>query len=206
MRRGFTIVEVLITLAIMAILLALAVVNIQSSLKNGRDVERENDIATIARGLEARYEAGNPVLVTPTSEAAKGVYPGVNEAVHMAGTSQSGWNPAQVSGGYITKNLPGTSTASITGPNGLAGWHLICSAASGCNTILAGNTAQLTTAFGTGNTTDRYVYEPVFTDTSGNIYICYTACTGYNLYWLSETDSTTYLGIAGLKVWKSKHK
>lgn len=57
-RAGFTIVELVIVIVIMAILLVLAVVNLKSSQVGSRDDERKTDIANIARALEQFYTSG----------------------------------------------------------------------------------------------------------------------------------------------------
>lgn len=57
-RRGFTIVELIITITIMGILLVLGVVNLRSSQVNARDAERKADIEAIAFGMESFYKTG----------------------------------------------------------------------------------------------------------------------------------------------------
>ncbi len=87
MKRGFTVVEVLVTLVVMAILLSLGTVGLRASLANGRDAERQADIESLARGLEMYYAKGNPYYIAgPT----KGAYPGSNMKIHIDGT---GWCP-----------------------------------------------------------------------------------------------------------------
>lgn len=54
-RRGFTIVELLIVIAIMGILLVLGVVNLRGSQANARDSERKIDVETIGLHLESYY-------------------------------------------------------------------------------------------------------------------------------------------------------
>jgi prepilin-type N-terminal cleavage/methylation domain-containing protein len=56
--RGFTLVEVLVTVAIMIILLTLAVVNISSTQVSQRDSERASEIAAIANNMETFYKSG----------------------------------------------------------------------------------------------------------------------------------------------------
>jgi prepilin-type N-terminal cleavage/methylation domain-containing protein len=63
-RQGFTIVELIIVIAIMAILLTLGVVNLQDTLVNGRDDERKEDIANLARHLETFYTSGSDSSTT----------------------------------------------------------------------------------------------------------------------------------------------
>ncbi len=57
-RRGFTIVELLIVIALMGILLTLSVVNLRSTQISSRDTERKTDIDTIASQLEIFYKVG----------------------------------------------------------------------------------------------------------------------------------------------------
>lgn len=58
-RRGFTIVELIIVIAIMGILLVLTAVNLRSSQANARDEERKTDIESISLNLESFYRNGN---------------------------------------------------------------------------------------------------------------------------------------------------
>lgn len=55
-RRGFTIVELIITITIMGILLTLAVVNLNTTQVNARDAERKGDIEAIQLNLEDFYK------------------------------------------------------------------------------------------------------------------------------------------------------
>ena len=58
MRRGFTIVELIITITIMGILMILAVVNVNATQTRARDDERKADVAAIASALESYYRVG----------------------------------------------------------------------------------------------------------------------------------------------------
>lgn len=60
-RRGFTIVELVITITIMGILLTLGVVALNATQRNGRDTERRGDIEAVQANLEAFYRTGNGV-------------------------------------------------------------------------------------------------------------------------------------------------
>lgn len=65
--RGFTIVELIVTITIMAILLTLGVVNLRSSQANARDAERKTDIESLATNLETFYNSGtNSSTLCPT--------------------------------------------------------------------------------------------------------------------------------------------
>ncbi len=57
-KRGFTIVELIIVITIMGILIVLGVVNLNSSQVNARDAERKSDVETIAAALESVYNSG----------------------------------------------------------------------------------------------------------------------------------------------------
>ena len=67
-RAGFTIVEVVITLTIMAILVSLAAVNLRSSVTEANDQERQTDISNILLYLDSYYERNNNSYF-PTSAA-----------------------------------------------------------------------------------------------------------------------------------------
>jgi len=58
MRRGFTVVELIITITIVGILLAVAFVSLGASQISGRDDERASDVETIATYLETYYNQG----------------------------------------------------------------------------------------------------------------------------------------------------
>ncbi len=179
--KGFTIVELLITLAIAAALLALGVAGVRSLQGYARDDEREADVAAIARGLEQRYANGNPyATAVPPDYVEKGSYPGINEWFHMYGSTKANYTPATYTGGYATRVLPGTSTATFTSPSGV-GWAPTCSFA--CQP--AGDSATINSAL----STDKYAYEPV----ASNGAICYNGnCPSFNIYWKSEVDGTIH--------------
>lgn len=72
MQRGFTIVELIITITIMGILLTLAVVNLNATQVNARDAERKGDIEAIQLSLEDFYKTDGDW------GANIGAYPSVN--------------------------------------------------------------------------------------------------------------------------------
>ena len=68
-RSGFTILELMFTITIMAILVTVTAVPAFGALPRSRDTERFNDIASIARRLEQAYaaqEVGQPAYPTTT--------------------------------------------------------------------------------------------------------------------------------------------
>ena len=58
-RRGFTIIEIIIVITVMGALLILAVVNLRGSQISARDAERKTDIETIALHLDNYYTSGS---------------------------------------------------------------------------------------------------------------------------------------------------
>ncbi len=196
--RGFTLVELIIVLVIMVILLGLGVVSMGNIQAQARDKERAQAVSIIARGLENRYNIDNPVVINaPGNDTSKGTYPGVNETLHIDGWSRTGWDPEQHDS-YRTEAFPGTTDEAFYNPSGNWAWSIVCVWA--CQP--AGTASQVQSAFNMDDG-DKYVYEPY--DASNNICCC-GGCVGYNLYWKSEVDKTPYLGIAGLKVLRSKHR
>lgn len=77
MRRGFTIVELIITITIMGILLTLAVVNLNSTQVNARDSERKGDAEAIALNLESYYNNDSQDSLGNFLNSG-GTYPGTN--------------------------------------------------------------------------------------------------------------------------------
>lgn len=72
-RRGFTVVELVITITIMGILLTLAVVSLNTSQANARDAERKADAESIALHLESFYTTTDSALTQSGN-----VYPGMS--------------------------------------------------------------------------------------------------------------------------------
>lgn len=60
MKKGFTLVELLVVISIIAVLSAIGFVTYQSILKEGRDAKRQSDLRTIQSALEQyRADQGN---------------------------------------------------------------------------------------------------------------------------------------------------
>ena len=190
MSRGFTVVELLITLVIMTILLTLGVVSVRSTLINARDSERKEDISVLARGLELYYDKG-------LNGSIPGTYPGYNDLWYGAiyGTNLK----------PITTYAPGSSLANWKTPND-GGTEMICifrspsglwPTAPGCESPGNQTTAQNQIS------PDKYGYESLRRDGA----FCYvpnpaspnSMCTSFNLYWIDEASGQ-------LKVYKSKHR
>lgn len=181
MRRGFTIVELVVVMTIMAILLTLGIFGLQKSQANARDAERKNDIESIARGLEERYKTGNPVAYYDdgagnTDWDKAGQYPGTKEMQHISGAVVPGFNRYSGADGvpYWESVFAGVSRASFTSPNGQT---LVPDCLASC--LPAGTASQYQALVDSG----KYVYEPV--DASGNICCC-KGCVRFDLYYETE--------------------
>lgn len=163
--RGFTVVELVITITIMAILLTLGVVNMRSSQANARDVERKTDVETIATHLETFYNSGTDGQ-SPTYD-----YP----------------STALVSNGisYMTQilrdiNIESLKAPGIDDPN--------------TTFIPATNNTQTTTGVLPQPAVDQYVYQPINRDgnlcTVSNESV---ECSKFNLYYKTELDNVVHI-------------
>jgi len=135
-RRGFTIVELLIVIALMGILLTLSVVNLRGTQISSRDTERKTDIDTISSQLEIFYKVG------ADNSSVLGRYPSTAEL-------NSSTN--------IQANLRDTDLKSFTPPGAT-------SADTGF--VAATNSTQTTAGVLPQPTTSTYVYQPLQQDES----------------------------------------
>lgn len=190
--RGFTVVELMVVMVIMAILLTLGVASFNGSQLNARNMERATDIDTLAKGLESRYTKGN--LLIAASYITKGAYPSVNEILHAEGQPVTGLTGGvNTMGVYIDQLLPGTALTTFA-PPGATGtvtttFLPICVDAMSAPCSSGNTGAEDTTKINARvNLSSRvYVYEPI----DANKQICFnTECVRYNLYYLPENSST----------------
>jgi prepilin-type N-terminal cleavage/methylation domain-containing protein len=183
-QRGFTIVELVVVLTIMAILLVLVTVGLNASQVNARDAKRKADIEAISRGLEVRYKQGNQKITSaPGVNYSAGGYPGVLEYLHLLGWDLTNNNfvPAQVVGGYLTEALPGTSPSNFMSPGKNYGIDIYC--------FFCGVGPEDSARINSIVTTDKYIYEPL-TATGGQ---CNgEQCERYNLYYRTEADNVVH--------------
>ncbi len=184
--RGFTIVEVVVVMVIMATLMVLGFALLTGSQRGARDAERQGDITALINGLESRYKAGNPVVTSP-SYVASGTYPSIAEMQHIMGSTVTSFTPTSFTGGYSNDALPGTTIANFSPPGltgNYTGFTLRCTDVASCAAVTVEDATQLDTQ----TTTDRYVYEPIAADGT----ICLAAsCVRYNLYWRGEGSGLT---------------
>lgn len=190
-QRGFTIVEIVVVMVIMAILLGLGVVITTNTQANAHDAERSADMRNIAQGLENRYKRGNPRATSASTYAyTAGSYPGTVEMQHMIGADTSAYGITPVSGGYTSDALPGTDVVMFSPPGtagNYAGFTIYCPA-GGCaaedmTTIKAAATV----------TTTKYLYEPITADNKVCAGTAANPCVRFNVYWRSEMEKDTSL-------------
>lgn len=164
MRRGFTIVELLITITIMGILLVLGVVGISSTQVRARDDKRTADVQSIALHLESFYKTGS------TGSTVLSRYPTTDLATSAA---------------TMTSYLPDIDTKSLTAP-GASG--------PTSSFIAATNAIQTVAGVAPQPTISQYVYQPILntsllcTGTTGT-----EDCRKFNIYYRLESDNTVYM-------------
>lgn len=186
-KRGFTLIELMIVMIVTATLLGLGVAGFSGIQAQARDKEREADIEIIARGLEQYYKRGNPYY--KGEGTTKGTYPGSNTMISIEGT---GWcdtayfkNPEQAAAYSVCKRyysdaLPGVTIAALTPPGKTSTElkHPWLTADAGSNQLI---TAWIQQELDAGN----YVYKPMG-DTDA---LCYgaTDCRRFALFYKKET-------------------
>ena len=174
MRRGFTVVELLITITIMGILLTLAVVNLTTTQMNGRDAQRKTDIDAIANNLEIYYKEGgdNPAVTVI------GRYPSTAMLIGSEATVEAAVRQNIRDVDFKILAAPGVATS--TSPNITASF------------IAATNSTQTTTGVAPQPTTSQFVYQPL--QANGQLCTSDTAqeCRKFNLYYRLEADNTVY--------------
>ena len=189
-RGGFTLVELMITMVIMVILTALAVVVTGNIQVQARDNERDQDIQSIARGLEQYYVNGNQYYIPGGT---KGSYPGANMMVSISG---AGWCPETfianadlaplyskcTSAGYSSEVFPGVTNEILT-PPGYDTPQLVTP------WIPFASQAQYEQAVTDALADNKYVYKPMFSD---GIYCNNeTTCTRFELKYKKEATGET---------------
>lgn len=162
--RGFTVIEILVTITIMAILLVVGVVNLRSTQVSARDTERKTDIDSLSLGLEAFYKTGTD------GSTAFGRYP--STAIFTDATDDT-----------LQTVLRDTDIKSMIAPG---------ASTATSSFIGATNNTQTTSGVLPTPTTSTYLYQPLLAD--GSLCTLETLyCQKYNLYYKLEGDSTVYM-------------
>jgi len=163
LQRGFTIVEVIITITIMGILMVVAVVNISGTQARARDDERKADVEAIASQLESYFKTGTDGSVNFNR------YPTTNLVSSAA---------------LMKSTLRDIDPKSLTAPGISDPLQSFIAATNNIQTT-AGVTPQPITI-------NQYVYQPIKPDGSlcvtGD-----TDCRKFNIYYHLESDDMTYM-------------
>jgi len=165
-RRGFTVVELVITITVMGILLTLAVVNLNATQANGRDSERKADAESIATFLETFQSTKDSSI--PYSGLS---YPGTTGSTALTTST-------------ISTILPGIPEVIARAPDVDNDQDISIVPATNALTTTVGVLPQP----GAGN--DVYVYQPL--TASGTLCADPGAgeCRRFNLYYYQETTSS----------------
>jgi len=163
MRKGFTLVEIVVTVTIIGILLILAFVNLTSSQVNARDSERKSDVETAAVHLETYYASGFD------ETAANGSYPSTALTTDVASMKSA---------------LRDVDLDSITAPGAGGPLDTFISATNAIETV-GGVTPSPTVS--------EYVYQPLAWNGSGWVLCEEgLECRRFNIFYRLETDDAVY--------------
>lgn len=160
LKRGFTVVELVITITVMGILLTLAVINISSTQVDARDSERKSDVESIANHLEIFYKSGT------TGSTVFGRYP----STQLLATGETS----------VKTFLPDIDLSNVTAPG----------ATSVVSSFKAAtNNTQTEVGVVPNPTISQYVYQPIQKD-GVLCTLETQECRKYVLYYRSEVDNT----------------
>lgn len=176
-QRGFTVIELLVVITVMAILLVLAVVNVRSTQLQARDDERHADTTNISTTLEAFYN-------TVHDGRWKNTYPGTTD---MTSTYVRDYLKTNLGAG--SQHAPGVNT---TGPVSL---------------VNATNTNQTTTGIAPQPTITTYVYQPLTAINGlCSIYAAEAGCVKFNIFYKLERPTDECPAPGNICVIRSKHQ
>lgn len=136
-RQGFTLMEILIVIAIIGVLVSVSVASYASAQKKGRDSRRKSDLKAVQNAWEqyyadnnANYPANCGFSVTPTPSIMSGTYLPLGIPLdpksQAAYTSVSGWSSCNTAAYCFCAGLEGetnttTDCAGGAAPSGYSG-------------------------------------------------------------------------------------
>ena len=159
--HGFTVIEVLVVIIVMAILLTLAVVNVRSTQVNARNTERITDVENTALRLESYYDG-------PASSSSGG------------GSRYPGTNSITLSG--LKTLFPDFDLNNVRHPNN--------DDTSTIDLVPATNNKETPSEVTPKPDTETYVYQAINTDGTLCTNNASQSCRRFNIYYLLEKDST----------------
>lgn len=164
-KRGFTMVEIVIVIAIMGVLLTLAVAGISNAQTNARDAERKADIEALSNNLEDFYRNGS------TGAGSTGRYPST-----VITTNET----------TLRSLLRDIDLKAVTPPN-------VTSMTTGF--IAATNEIQTAASVTPQPTVGQYVYQPLQANgSSWSLCTAETQeCLKFNIYYRLETNGAVQM-------------
>ena len=129
MRKGFTLIEILIVVAIIAILASIVLVGLGPAQQSGRDARRLSDLHEVQNALELYYNkcGSYPGGATCGSSVAAAKYPSTNSA----STEYGGMANAIIGAGLTINSMPQDPTAG-------ASYYYAIPATTGATTYVLG--------------------------------------------------------------------
>lgn len=197
-RRGFTIIELIIVMAIIAILLALAVVAFRGYQASARDKEREADVQSFATYIESMYgreikDKGGNTIKLP------GEYIPLPSPQQMAGSNpmtnqEFAYMMRELPSGALT--LPGAPAESslASPPPQLSSSYPACANIDSCFDQGPPSASSIGI--------HKYIYRPVGSGPDGNTYVCVKnsaarECRGFTIYYVLESSPHQVRTIEG---------
>lgn len=168
LKRGFTMVEIVIVIAIMGVLLTLAVASISTAQANSRDAERKADVDALSSNLESFYRTGS------TGAGSTGRYPSTVITTNEA---------------TLRSLLRDIDLKAVTAPN---------AASVVTSFVAATNEVQTVSGVTPQPTIGQYVYQPLQVNGSGwSLCTAETQeCRKYNIYYRLETNSSVQMATS----------
>lgn len=162
-KLGFTIIELIVVITIMAVLLSLGFVNLRSTIVTSRDQQRATDVNNFRLALESFYKTGY------SGSTAYNRYPSLDQ-LNNGATSLKTILP-----GFDNKNLIAPDMTVVTD-----------------TLVLATNNTETTTGVTPQPTVNQYVYQPLTKDEVLCSTVS-QQCQKFNIYYRQESDNTVIM-------------